>query len=62
MAISIILTCGLKIFGVKRSRTFKNVVDTPLFEDLANCGHCRECAGKLARRQKDFDELGSYLV
>lgn len=62
MAISIILTCGLKIFGLKRSRIFKNVVDTPIFEDLANFGHCRGCVGRLARRQKDFDELVSYLV
>ena len=32
------------------------------FEDLANFGHCKGCAGGLAMRQKDFDALVLYLV
>ena len=62
MAISIILTCALQIFGLKRLRIFNNVVDKPLFEDLANFSHCRGCSCRLARRQKDFGELVLYLV
>lgn len=62
VAISIILTRALKIFGLKRLRIFNNVVDKPLFEDLTNFGHCKGCAGGLAMRQKDFDALVLYLV
>ncbi len=62
VAIPIILTRALQIFGLKRLRIFNNVVDKPLLEDLANFGHCKGCAGRLARRQKDFDALVLYLV